>query len=237
MNSIKINVEPVRTIHEKEVYRTLRTNIEFTGVENRAITITSCTPNDGKTTVTYNLACAFADSDKKTLLVDADLRKSILFRRLQIQDSVKGLSHYLSGQENIRDVICSTNKDNLFMIPAGPFPSNPTELLGNERFAEILPVLKKAFDYILFDTPPLMNVIDAAVVAKKCDASLLVVASDCTSRTEVQNVAEQLRAANSNVLGVVLNKVDVRRGSYYGKKYGYGYKYGSYYGYNAKTSD
>lgn len=237
MNNITISAEPVRTNYEKEVYRTLRTNIEFTGVENRTITITSCTPNDGKTTVAYNLACAFADTNKKTLLVDADLRKSILFRRLQIQDSVKGLSHYLSGQENVRDIICSTNKDNLFLIPAGPFPSNPTELLGNERFAAMIPVLKKAFDYILFDTPPLMNVIDAAVVAKECDGSILVVASDCTSRVEVQNVTEQLRSANSNVLGVVLNKVDVRRGSYYGKKYGYGNKYGNYYGDSAKTTE
>ncbi len=98
MNRITIGEESSRTNREKEVYRTLRTNIEFTGVENRAIAITSCTPNDGKTTVSYNLACAFADGGKKTLLVDADLRKSVLFHRLQVQDSVKGLSHYLSGQ-------------------------------------------------------------------------------------------------------------------------------------------
>lgn len=226
MHSITISEEISWSNQMKEVYRTLRTNIEFTGVENRAIAITSCTPNDGKSTVTYNLANAFAESGKKTLLIDADLRKSVLFRRLQINESLKGLSHYLSGQENIKDVICATNKNNLFLIPAGPFPTNPTELLGNERFELMMPVLKKAFDYILIDTPPLMNVIDSAVIARGCDASLLVVASDSTSRVEVKHVVEQLRSANSNLLGIVLNKVDVSRGSYYGKKYGYGYGYG-----------
>ena len=230
MNRITIGEESNRTNREKEVYRTLRTNIEFTGVENRSIAITSCTPNDGKTTVTYNLACAFADGGKKTLLVDADLRKSVLFHRLQIQDSVKGLSHYLSGQENIGDVICSTNKKNLFLLPSGLFPTNPTELLGNERFAQMLPILKKTFDYVLIDTPPLSNVIDAAVVAKECDASLLVLAADNSSRSVAKTVTEQLRSANNNLLGVVLNKVDVRRGSYYGKRYG---NYDSYYSYDA----
>lgn len=229
MNKLIIGNETGQTNREKEVYRTLRTNIEFTGVENRAIAITSCTPNDGKTTVTYNLACAFADVGKKTLLVDADLRKSVLLHRLQIQDATKGLSYYLSGQENIGDVVCSTNKKNLFILPSGLFPTNPTELLSNDRFVQMIPILKKTFDYILFDTPPLANVIDAAVVAKECDASLLVLAADNSARMEAKNVAEQLRAANSNLLGVVLNKVDVRKGSYYGKRYGYG----DYYGYHA----
>ena len=127
-------------------------------------------------------------------------------------------------------MICSTNRKNLFLLPSGLFPTNPTELLGNERFAQMIPILKKTFDYVLIDTPPLSNVIDAAVVAKECDASLLVLAADNSARAEAKNVTEQLRSANSNLLGVVLNKVDVRRGSYYGKRYG---GYDSYYSYDA----
>lgn len=229
MHKITIGADVQLSRQEKEVYRTLRTNIEFTGVENRVIAITSVSPNDGKSTVAWNLAFAFAEAGKKTLLIDADLRKSVLLRRLQIDESLKGLSHYLSGQAVLGDIICSTDKRNLYLLPSGIFPTNPTELLGNERFAQMMPVVKNTFDYILIDTPPLSNVIDAAVVAKASDGSVLVIASDSNSRTEAKNVAEQLKAANPNLLGVVLNKVDVRRGSYYGKYGSYG-KYGGYYG-------
>lgn len=223
MHSITINNSKKLSNQMKDVYRTLRTNIEFTGTENRVLAVTSCTPNDGKSTVVYNLARAFAENGKKTLIVDADLRKSVMLKKFRINEELKGLSHYLSGQENIQNVICSTDIPRLYLVPTGIFPSNPTELLGNARFEQMLPALKQVFDYVLIDTPPLSNVIDAAVIAKKCDASLLVVAADSTSRVEVKRVSQQLKTANSNLLGVVLNKVDISRGSYYGKAYKYGY--------------
>lgn len=192
---------------EREIYRTLRTNIEFTGIENRVIAVTSCAPNDGKSTVSYELAGAFAENGKKTLLIDADLRKSVLLNHLGIQEEVKGLSHVLSGQCNINDVICATNRTNMYMIPAGVFPTNPTELLGNERFEKLLKAVKDVFAYVIIDTPPIGVVIDAAVVAK--------------------SAVEQIKSSNSNILGVVLNKVDVKSNGYYGKydtykNYGYG---------------
>ena len=137
MNKLEITVDEISS-REREIYRTLRTNIEFTGIENRVIAVTSCVPNDGKSTVSYELAGAFAENGKKTLLIDADLRKSVLLNRLGIQEQVKGLSHVLSGQCNINDVICATNRTNLYMIPAGVFPTNPTELVGNERFEKLL---------------------------------------------------------------------------------------------------
>lgn len=236
MRSITISDDITWSNQTKEVYRMLRTNIEFTGVENKAIAITSCTPDDGKSTVVYNLARAFAENGKKTLIVDADLRKSVMLKRLHVDGEMKGLTHYLSGKENIREVICSTNIRNLFLVSTGIFPTNPTELLNHERFAAMIPVLKQVFDYILFDTPPLINVIDAAVIAKNCDASMLVVAADTTSRIEVKRVCDQLKNANNNLLGVVLNKVDIKRGSYYGKQFGYGYGYG-YYGDGKKKKD
>lgn len=224
------------TNQEKEVYRTLRTNIEFTGIENRVIAVTSCLPDDGKTTVSYNLAAAFAENGKSALYIDADLRKSVFVQRYQVEGNPEGLSHYLSGQASLMQIVHKTNKDGVYVIPVGTFPSNPTELLAKPRFATLLEDLKKTFDYIIIDTPPLGSVIDAAVVAKICDASMLVVASNQVSKGFAKGVIKQLRAANSNFLGVVLNKVDVKNSSYYGKRYGgyYGKKYTSYYSHDEK---
>ena len=160
------------TSHEKEVYRTLRTNVEFTGIENRVLAITSCAPDEGKTTVAYNLANAFAENGKKALYIDADLRKTVFVQRYGVEGNPKGLSHYLSGQAAIKDIVYKTNKERFYVIPIGKFPSNPTELFNKERFGQLLEELKKVFDYIVIDTPPLGSVIDAAVIAKKCDASM-----------------------------------------------------------------
>lgn len=228
MNKLEITVEEISG-REREVYRTLRSNIEFTGIENRVIAVTSFAPNDGKSTVSYELASAFAENGKKTLLIDADLRKSVLLNRLGIQEEVKGLSHVLSGQCNINDVICATNKPNFYMISAGVFPTNPTELLGNERFAKLIKAVKDVFTYVIIDTPPIGSVIDAAVIAKQCDGSVLVLKSDAISRSAAKSAVEQIQSSNPNILGIVLNKVDVKATSYYGKygKY-HDYGYGNY---------
>lgn len=236
MNKLELIEYEVLTNQEKEVYRTLRTNIEFTGIENKVIAVTSCMPDDGKTTVSFQIAVAFAENGKKTLYMDADIRKSIFMQRYNVNGNPKGISHYLSGQAPMKEVIYSTNRDNLHLIPVGKFPSNPTELFAKDRFGILLEQLKQEYDYIIIDTPPLGSVIDAAVIAKQCDASMLVIAADKTSRTFVKSVISQLRTANPNFLGVVLNKVDTKKSSYYyGKRYGgyYGGRYrsyGSYYG-------
>lgn len=217
------------TNQEREAYRTLRTNIEFTGIENRVIAVTSCTPNDGKTTVSYQLASAFAEDGKRTLYIDADLRKSVFAQRFGVTGNPKGLSHYLSGQAATVDVLYKTNKQFLYVIPVGTFPSSPTELLSKERLDKLIEESREVFDYIIIDTPPLGSVVDAAVIAKKSDASILVLESDAASRKFVRNVINQLKSANSNFLGVVLNKVNVKNSSYY-RKYGgfYGRKYKAY---------
>lgn len=232
MEKIELKESVGLTNREKEVYRTLRTNLEFSGVENRVIAISSCTPNDGKSTVAYYLASALAESGKRTLIIDADLRKSVLMLRFQVDGKKKGLSHFLSGKDNLNEVLYMTDKPNLFLLPTGVFPSNPTELLGNGRLEAAMVALKSTFDYIIIDTPPLGNVIDAAVVAKICDATMLVLASGVTSKGHARSVINQLKAANSNFLGVVLNKVDAKTNGYYGKRYGkyYGKYYGNGYG-------
>ncbi len=230
MEKIELTETIGLTNREKELYRTLRTNIEFTGVENKVIAITSCSPNDGKSTISYNLAAAFAESGKHTLFIDADMRRSVFAQRYNISGNLKGLSHLLSGQSNLQEVIHSTNKKNLFLIPAGVFSSNPTKLLGNKRLQRTIEAVREAFDYVVIDTPPLGSVIDAAVLAKHCDASCMVLASNTSSKAEARSVLNQLRTANPNFLGVVLNKVDVKMGSYYARKYGY-YYYGKDKGY------
>ena len=228
MEKVTINAEVDMSRQEREIFRTLRTNIEFTGVENRIIAVTSCMPNDGKSTVAFNMACIFAESGKKTLLMDADLRKSVLLKRLRVSGNMKGLSHLLSGQASAADAIYSTNIEKLYLMPTGVFPSNPTELLGNERFQQLIAALRDNFEYVIVDSPPVGNVIDAAVVAKQCDGTILVLAADRISKGDAIAVTEQMRAANENILGVVLNKVDLKSSGYYGKYGNYRNRYDKY---------
>lgn len=229
MNIIELKEQYPMTNREREVYRTLRTNIEFSGIENQVIAITSCTPNDGKTTVSFYLASVLAESGKKTLIVDADLRRSVFMQRFNVQGKLNGLSHFLSGQLAVNDVIYKTNIENLYMVPSGVFPSNPTELLGNKRMQLLLSALKESFDYIIIDTPPLGSVIDAAVIAKNSDASIMVLASDVSSKAMAKKVVNQLRTANANFLGCVINKANVKDNKYYYKRYGgYYNRYGDY---------
>lgn len=208
-----------------EAYKTLRTNIEFSGAENRAIVLTSSTPDEGKSTVSLGLSMALCESGKKVLFIDADLRKSVLVGRHRVTEELKGLSHYLSGQAEMTEIVCKTQEPNLFVIFAGVVPPNPSELLGQERFETLLKRSKDAYDYIIIDAPPLGSVIDAAVIARVCDASVLVVAANTVSYKFVRTVKDQLEKTGCPILGVVLNKVDMKKNKYYGKYYGnYGEK-------------
>lgn len=198
----------------------LRTNLEFSGSDKRTIVLTSSTPNEGKSTVSLGLAMSLAEGGKRVLLVDADLRKSVLMGRHKVTESVKGLSHYLSGQAQLSDVICGTQEDNMFVIFAGIIPPNPSELLGSERFAELIRRTKNDYDYVIVDAPPLGSVIDAAVIAKACDASVLVVAASTVSYKFIRTVKSQLEKTECPILGVVLNKVNMKQNRYYGKYYG-----------------
>ena len=214
---LRLSDKKTLTNREKEIFRTLRTNLEFTGIENRAVVVTSRLENDGKTTVSYYLAVSLAESGKKTLYMDADLRKSVFVNRMQIQGNPKGLSHYLSGKEPWQNVVYTTNINNLSIMPTGVFPTNPTELLGNSRFPMGISEMKKVYDYIIVDAPPVDMVIDAAVAARVCDASVLVLAANSSSKNDVRQCIDQLKKANPNFLGVVLNKVEIRKRGRYGK--------------------
>ena len=225
----KVNLNNIEKLdfRSRESYKTLRTNLEFAGRARKVVAVTSCTPNEGKTSVSFRLALSMAESGKRVVLVDADLRKSVLRSMYRVSAARYGLSHYLSGQSPVSDVLYETNVPDFYAIFSGPVPPNPSELLGSGAFGLLLEYLRKEYDYVVVDTPPLGSVIDGAVAAKQCDGAILVIESGSVSHKFAQSVREQLDRAGCSVLGVVLNKVDLGSGGYYGS---YGKYYGKYYG-------
>lgn len=212
----------------QEAFKTLRTNVEFSGTNVKTVFLTSTTPGEGKSTVSFELAKSFAQAGKKTLFLDLDLRKSVLKGRYRRGKVKYGFSHYLIGRVEMEDVICLTDVPNLCLVFAGPVPPNPSELLHGERFEQFMDKAKKVFDMIIVDTPPIGSVIDAAIISKNCDGGIVVVKAGNISYRFAKKGIEQLEMAGCKVLGCVLNQVKISSKSYYGKYYG---KYHSdYYG-------
>jgi capsular exopolysaccharide synthesis family protein len=207
-----------------EAYKTLRTNIQFCGKDIKTICITSSLPNEGKTVVAFRLATALAESGKKVLFIDADLRKSVIVNRLKTSHGANGLSQYLSGMSSLEEIIHKTNLENVEIIFTGILPPHPSEMLGNEEFKNLVRNQREAYDYIIIDTPPLGVVIDSANVAEICDGTILVIESCKISYRLIQRVLKQLMTGKSRILGAVLNKANI-----YGKGYKENY-YGTYYG-------
>lgn len=229
------NLEPL-DYARNEAYKSLRTNIRFCGDNVQTILLTSCTPNEGKSTVSFYLAKALADDGKKVLLIDADMRKTVLYNRLGVvskdNSKIYGLSHFLTGQNEIGDVLCGSDVAGLYIIFAGPEVPNPTELLGNDYFMQMMEAAKKQFDYIVIDAPPLGSVIDAAILTPVCDGAIMVIESNAISYKMAQAIKKQLAQTNVRLLGAILNKVNLKKGSYYqGYYHGYGYYKKAYKGY------
>ncbi len=230
----RINIElPEFTYGTREEVKTLRTNVQFCGDDKQVILFTSSLPGEGKTRNAIALAASFAELNKNVLLIDADMRKSVMVSRLQVGGADKGLSHFLSGQCTIADAVVATNVPKLHLLLAGPLVPNPTELLSSARFSGMLESFRKVYDYIIIDTPPLGLVIDSAIVARQCDGAILVVESAKTKYRLAQEVKAKLEGTGCSILGVILTKVDRKKQSgYYTKYYGknYGKKgYGEYY--------
>lgn len=212
-----------------EAYKLLRTNIQFCGNDVREICFTSSMPNEGKSSVSFQLAASFAENGKKVIFVDADLRKSVIVGRYKPDHMVLGLTHYLSGQNDLEEVVYHSNIENLDIIFTGPVPPNPAELLGSECFSLLMQQLRKDYDYVMIDTPPLGSVIDSAIVAEHCDGIILVIEAKAISYKITQRVKKQLEKGNCRILGAVLNKVELNSKGYYGKYYGKYYgNYGNY---------
>lgn len=213
----------------EEAYKSLRTNLFFCGREKKVIAITSCQPNEGKSTVSLNLALSLAEAQKRVILVDADLRNSVLLGKIKLSTEKSGLAYFLSGLAGYEEIICSSNHENLDVILTGGFPPNPAELLGRQEFKLLLDHLRAEYDYIIVDTPPVGSVIDGAIAAESCDGLILVVHPYVTSYRFAQQVKEQLEKTSCPILGVILNEVDITKQGYgqYGKHRWYG-RYGRY---------
>lgn len=207
-----------------EGIKTLRSNLMFSGVDKRLIGITSSNAGEGKSTVSFQLAASFAQLNKRVLLLDVDLRKSAAAHRYGFHKTDMGVSHYLSGMAPLEEICYETNIPGLFLAPAGKLVPNALELLASQRFRDLLPVLRKNFDYVIVDTPPLGQVIDCAVIAAELDGVVMLIDATRNSAKAEKRVRDQIEQAGGKVLGVVLNRVDFTdKFGYYGKK-----RYGKY---------
>ena len=225
---IQIIQDEKRDYQYEEAMKTLRTNIQFSGNGLKVIMLTSAMPDEGKSETSSQLAISMAQTEGRVLFIDADIRKSVLVSRFGGGQQIYGLTQYLTGQRLLGEVLYHTNLPNLDIIFSGPMAPNPAELLGGKNFRSLLNALRKVYDYVIVDTPPLGSVIDSAIVAEICDGSIMVIESGVISYRFAQEVKSQLERSNCPLLGVVLNKVDMQKQAYgkYGK-YGQ-YKYGDY---------
>nr|WP_321315620.1 CpsD/CapB family tyrosine-protein kinase [uncultured Ligilactobacillus sp.] len=221
-----------------EQYRTVRTNLKFSFLDSnfKVLAIMSALPSEGKSTVSANLAVTWAEEGKKTLLVDADLRRPTVHQSFRVSNRY-GLSNIItssSNSVNISEMIDHTNIDNLDVLTSGPIPPNPAELLGSERFGRLLEFLKGRYDLIILDAPPVDTVTDGQIVATKADGVALVVPQGIATKDAVSRAVKLLRQVKANILGVIMNRFNAAEfTSYYGSYYG-GYYGGNYYGIDEK---
>jgi len=221
-----------------EAFRSLRTSLVFTnGTDgNRMIAVTSSQPLEGKTTTACNLAVALALGGSRVMLIDADMRRPGLHRTMGLQNEV-GLSHVLTGQARVREAVQRTSEPNLYVMTAGRTPPNPSELLSSARMQNLIANLQSGpFDWVIIDTPPVLAVTDAVIVAPYVAGLVFVVGSEMTRRAHAERAIETIQSGKPNIIGAVLNRVDLNRNKYYYSRY-YGYHYKNYYGSEAPATD
>jgi protein-tyrosine kinase len=192
----------------EEAYNVLSTNIQYYELDKkiRTLAVTSWSPGDGKTTTAVNLSISIAKSGMKVLFVDMDLRKPIVMKHLG-SNTFKGLSNLLAGSASLDEVINATNIEGFSFISCGVKPLNPIDLIESERFTAFLETVKKQFDMIIIDTPPMGSVIDCAIIAAQMDGTLIVIKPHVMKYMNMKMMKEQLEKVNAKILGVVLNNV------------------------------
>lgn len=206
-----------------EIFKTLRTNLQFTNHSNDALSllVTSTIPGEGKTWITSNLGVAFAQSDKKVVIIDSDMRKGRLHNIFGTK-IYPGFSNYLAEQNtSIKDYLVNTEIENLWIIPAGNVPPNPSELLASKRIVEGLEELKEKFDVILFDSTPCMLVTDAVIISRIVDTTIIVTSHKLTKIENLKTVQKNIENVGGKIAGVVINRIPISL-----KKYKSNYYYG-----------
>jgi capsular exopolysaccharide synthesis family protein len=205
-----------------EQYRTIRTNIQYSSVDEeiKTIMVTSSGPAEGKSTTAANLAVVFSQLGKKVLLVDADLRKPTVHRSFAV-NNLFGFTTVLTKQATLANSVLETEEKDLYILTSGPVPPNPAELLSSKSMEQFIEEAKEQFDYVVFDTPPLLAVADPQILANKVDGSIFVVFSGKTEIDQAKKAKELLANAQSKLVGVVLNHKEMKDNDYY---YYYGAK-------------
>lgn len=199
-----------------EQFRTIRTNIEFSRPDQiiKTILVTSSIPGEGKSTIAANLGVVFANEGKRVLLVDADMRRPTLHNTFSIFN-IEGLSTVLTKQSHYFLAMKYTSVENLNLIPSGPIPPNPSELLSSKKFEAFLEDVYEDFDIIIFDAPPLLSVTDAQILSHKCDGTLLIVNSGNVDKSDVLKAKARIESVKANILGVVLNNYNYSKNKQY----------------------
>ena len=198
-----------------EQFRTLRTNIRFSslGDEIKSIVITSSLPGEGKSTIISNLAVAMASSGKRVVIVDCDLRKPTIHKKFS-QSNLCGLTNILVQDKKVLEMINNTDFPNLYVIPSGPIPPNPSELLGSKNMKSTLTELINLFDIVLMDTPPVMYITDAQILSAISQGTIIVSSYGKTEKASLLNAKENIEKVGGKILGVVINKVPEKYNGY-----------------------
>ena len=207
-----------------EAYKSLRTNLEFLSASSgcKVILITSSVPEEGKSNVAINLATTMAAGGKKVVLVDGDLRKGSLSRYLHLNRNRPGISNVVANQCTLTDALVRFKNVQFTLLPVGPLPPNPSEMLATPAVEALFKGLREYYDYVIVDTPPVSVVTDAAVMCRFSDGAILVVRPGVTPTQGAQLSKKNLEAVHAHILGVVLNGYDAKRA---GHKDGYYYSY------------
>ncbi|KOR76605.1 CpsD/CapB family tyrosine-protein kinase [Paenibacillus solani] len=204
-SSLIVSMNPKSPI--SEVYRILRTKIHFSSKDQelKTLMITSTQTGEGKTTTISNLAVTYAQEGKRVLLIDADMRRPSLHRVFSVPNH-QGLSTLLNGQTSVQDSVQETIVSNLSLLPSGPVPANPAELMDSVVMRELLEQLKPEYDVILLDTPSVLSVSDSVIVSALCDGVVMIVASGKVRKDHLKKAKEQLDHVNARMVGIVINK-------------------------------
>jgi len=218
-----------------EAFREIRTSVMFSSADDgsRAVLVTSTQPSEGKSVVAANLAISLAQAGLRVLIVDADMRKPRLHDLMKVKQE-PGLSSLLVGRAKASEVVLKTSTSNLWVMPAGPNPPNPAELLGSTRFADLLKTLGEHFDWVVIDSPPVMAVTDPSVVAFRTTGVIFVIGSEQVNRHKALTAVQKLTASKAKILGAILNRANVERNPYYYSHY-YSHEYAGYYSTGKKT--